>query len=104
MKLGKFKILIFFILVFAKTTVAAFSEDIIQEVPLINLEELSPTFEEGKDELEKIDEASDNLKNDNEDLNTKSKIKEKKLATKLFAYSIFYLFMIFTSILIDKFI
>jgi len=27
---------------------------------------------------------------------------EKKLATKLFGYSIFYLFMIFTSILIDK--
>jgi len=31
-------------------------------------------------------------------------IKEKKTATKLFAYSIFYLFIIFTSILIDKFI
>ena len=30
--------------------------------------------------------------------------KEKKIATKLFAYSIIYLFMIFTSILIDKFI
>ena len=30
--------------------------------------------------------------------------KEKKLATKLFAYSILYLFMIFTSILIDKLI
>ena len=36
--------------------------------------------------------------------NEKNKIKEKKLATKLFAYSILYLFMIFTSILIDKFI
>ena len=34
----------------------------------------------------------------------KNKIKEKKLATKLFAYSILYLFMIFTSILIDKLI
>ena len=34
----------------------------------------------------------------------KNKVKEKKLATKLFAYSIFYLFMIFTSILIDKLI
>jgi len=31
-------------------------------------------------------------------------IKEKKIATKLFAYSILYLFMIFTSILIDKLI
>ena len=34
----------------------------------------------------------------------KNLIKEKKLATKLFGYSIFYLFMIFTSILLDKFI
>ena len=34
----------------------------------------------------------------------KNLIKEKKTATKLFAYSIFYLFIIFTSILIDKFI
>jgi heme o synthase len=34
----------------------------------------------------------------------KNTVKEKKLATKLFAYSILYLFMIFTSILIDKFI
>ena len=32
----------------------------------------------------------------------KKPTKEKKLATKLFAYSILYLFMIFTSILIDK--
>ena len=35
-------------------------------------------------------------------LKEKDLIKEKKLATKLFGYSIFYLFMIFTSILIDK--
>ena len=34
----------------------------------------------------------------------KNSTKEKKLATKLFGYSILYLFMIFTSILIDKFI
>ena len=34
----------------------------------------------------------------------KSSFKEKKLATKLFGYSILYLFMIFTSILIDKFV
>jgi len=32
----------------------------------------------------------------------KNSVKEKKLATKLFAYSILYLFMIFTFILIDK--
>ena len=34
----------------------------------------------------------------------KNPAREKKLATRLFAYSILYLFMIFTSILIDKFI
>ena len=34
----------------------------------------------------------------------KNKIKEKRLATKLFGYSILYLFIIFTSILIDKII
>ena len=34
----------------------------------------------------------------------KNSVKEKKIATKLFGYSIFYLFMIFTSILIDKII
>ena len=32
----------------------------------------------------------------------KNSIKEKKIATKLFGYSIFYLFLIFTFILIDK--
>ena len=35
-------------------------------------------------------------------LKEKKSIKEKKLATKLFGYSIFYLFMIFVFILIDK--
>ena len=34
----------------------------------------------------------------------KNSVKEKKIATKLFAYSILYLFMIFTFILIDKFV
>ena len=35
-------------------------------------------------------------------LKEKNLIIEKKLATKLFGYSIIYLFMIFTSILIDR--
>jgi len=34
----------------------------------------------------------------------KNSIEEKKLATKLFAYSILYLFIIFISILVDKFV
>ena len=37
----------------------------IQTVPLINLEELSPTFEEEKDELEKIENQKNNLNNYN---------------------------------------
>ena len=36
------------------------AEEKIQSVPLINLEELSPTFEEDKDQLDKIDEKSNN--------------------------------------------
>ena len=51
MKLGKFKIFIFIFFIF--NSLPIFAEDKIESVPLINLEELSPTFEEGKDELEK---------------------------------------------------
>ena len=40
-----------------------FAESKIKSVPLINLEELSPTFEEDKDELEKIEEQNTNLNN-----------------------------------------
>ena len=58
MKFGNLnKFLIFFILVFVKFPFL-FAEDKIQTVPLINLEELSPTFEEEKDELEKIEEKN----------------------------------------------
>ena len=38
-----------------------YAEDKIESVPLINLEDLSPTFEEDKDELEKIDNKSTNI-------------------------------------------
>jgi len=54
MKLGKFKIFIFIFFIF--NCLSIFAEDKIESVPLINLEELSPTFEEGKDELEDIEE------------------------------------------------
>ena len=52
MKLGKYRF--FFILfLFSFKSSIVFSDSKIQTVPLINLEELSPTFEEEKDELEK---------------------------------------------------
>ena len=52
------KILFFYLLFFFINTLSIFAADKIESVPLINLEELSPTFEEGKDELEKIEEKN----------------------------------------------
>ena len=61
MKLGKLKFL-FIIFVFLNIiTFPSFSVDQIESVPLINLEDLSPTFEEDKDELEKLEEKNTNL-------------------------------------------
>ena len=61
MKLGNLKILIIILFFFNIQSVNAVDE--IQTVPLINLEELSPTFEEEKDELEKIESEKTNLNN-----------------------------------------
>jgi len=67
MKLGSFKIFIyFFVLMFANMPLIL-AADKIESYPLINLENLSPTFEEDKDELEKVEEKDTNL-NKNEDL------------------------------------
>ncbi len=61
MKPGNHKIFIFvFSLIFISSPIVL-SEDKIESLPLINLEELSPTFEEDKDELEKIEEKNNNL-------------------------------------------
>ena len=67
MKLGNFKIIIFVFILFLISTLSVFSADKIESVPLINLEDLSPTFEEDKDEWEKVEEKDTNL-NKNEDL------------------------------------
>ena len=56
MKLGNFKIFIFCFTMIISNIAFVLAEDKIKLVPLINLEELSPTFEEDKDELEKIEE------------------------------------------------
>ena len=61
MKLGNFKIFIFAFVLLIISTLPVFSVDEIEIVPLINLEDLSPTFEEDKDELEKEDEKNTNL-------------------------------------------
>ena len=74
MKLGKFKIFIFVFFIF--NSLPIFAEDKIESVPLINLEELSPTFEEDKDELEKNDEKNTNLIINNEDITYDSENKK----------------------------
>ena len=67
MKLGKFKTFILGFIFFLSITLSIFAEDKIETVPLINLEELLPTFEEDKDELEKVEENNNDL-DDNQDI------------------------------------
>ena len=64
MRLGKIRIFILTILFLLGNTTFLFGVDKIESVPLINLEELSPTFEEDKDELENKDEQNSNLNTD----------------------------------------
>ena len=62
-----------------------FAEDKIESVPLINLEELSPTFEEDKDELENMEDKNIALnKNDNISSDSKS-VKDDKVYINLTA-------------------
>ena len=58
MKLGNLKKVVFFVLFSFIINSSILAADKIESVPLINLEELSPTFEEDKDELEKAEENS----------------------------------------------
>ena len=58
MKLGKSKIFFLFFILFSIKNVFAYADSKIKSVPLINLEELSPTFEEDKIELEKPEDKS----------------------------------------------
>jgi hypothetical protein len=55
MKPGNLSFFIFFLYVFLMNTNISVSEEKIESIPLINLEELEPTFEEEKDDLEKTE-------------------------------------------------
>ena len=83
MKLGNFK---FFCLFFILTnTFFVLAEDKIESVPLINLEELSPTFEEDKTELEKIEDKNITL-NKSDDISSEPKsLKDDKVYINLTA-------------------
>jgi len=61
MKLGNNKLYFSIFIFFFICTSNILAIDKIETVPLINLEELSPTFEEEKDELEKIDDQNNSL-------------------------------------------
>tara|TARA_B100000029_G_scaffold93715_1_gene83794 strand:+ start:2536 stop:3057 length:522 start_codon:yes stop_codon:yes gene_type:complete len=82
MKLGKYKKILFFIsfLLFSSFSLA---EDKIESVPLINLEDLSPTFEEDKDVLEKSEEKNIVLKENNIDSNQSNLIDDNKVYVNL---------------------
>ena len=70
MKLGNIKFFCACLLLILINTFFVLAEDKIESVPLINLEELSPTFEEDKTELEKMEDKniilneSDNISSD----------------------------------------
>ena len=75
MRLGKLRINFLLVIFFLINSSTLFAIDEIKSVPLINLEELSPTFEEDKDVLEKKEEQEDLSKVDNN-------YKEEKLENK----------------------
>ena len=77
MKLGSLKIFTLLFTLLIVNTSLVLSDDKIHSVPLINLEELSPTFEEEKDELEKIEDENTNLST-NEKIQEVSAIKKNE--------------------------
>ena len=83
MKLGNFKNFIFFLVFLFVNNLSVFAADKIESVPLINLEELSPTFEEDKDELEKIEKKNVNSNNVEDTLEKSNTKKGNKIYINL---------------------
>ena len=83
MKLGNSKNFIFLLIFLFVKTLPIFAADKIESVPLINLEELSPTFEEGKDELEKIEKINIDLNNTEDTLEKHDTRKNDKIYINL---------------------
>ena len=83
MKLGNLKIIIYVFALLHINTLPIFSIDKIESVPLINLEDLSPTFEEDKDELEKVDEKNTNLNESEDTFESSETQKNKKIYVNL---------------------
>ena len=85
MKLGNFNFFFLCLLIILTNTFFVLAEDKIEVVPLINLEELSPTFEEDKTELEKIEDKNITL-NKSVDISSEPKsLKDDKVYINLTA-------------------
>ena len=79
MKLGNLKIIFLIFYLISLNTFFVYADDKIETVPLINLEDISPTFEEDKDELEKIDDVNENLNKTEKTSVLKKNKKNKKI-------------------------
>ena len=83
MKLGNIKNFILFLVFLFVNNLSVFAADKIESVPLINLEELLPTFEEDKDELEKIEKKNVNSNNVEDTLEKSNTKKGNKIYINL---------------------
>jgi hypothetical protein len=85
MKLGILSFFSFVISLFFLGIFQLYADDKIESVPLINLEELSPTFEEDKDELEKIENKNEYVIENTSVSNEKKIVKNNKVYVNLTA-------------------
>ena len=84
MKFGNIKKILILSLLLIFFSTSAYSTDKVQMVPVINLEDISATFEEEKDELEKVDEDTSYATEVNiTDSETSEKIKSDKIYVSL---------------------
>ena len=83
MKLGNFKNFFFCFLLILTNSFFVFAEDKIETVPLINLEELSPTFEEDKDELEKMEDKNIVSNQSDDNFGSSKSVKNDKIYINL---------------------
>ena len=83
MRLGNFKNIFLCFLLILTNTFFVFAEDVIETVPLINLEELSPTFEEDKDELEKIEDKNIVSNQSDDNFGSSESVKNDKIYINL---------------------
>ena len=83
MKLGNFKNVFLCFLLVLTNSFFVFAEDKIETVPLINLEDLSPTFEEDKDELEKTEDKNIVLNKSDDNFGSSKSVENDKIYINL---------------------